>query len=132
MRMSCVNMKLYCSHMLSPQNESIKMVLKWFLKNIENDHEMSANIYDLWTTYLIFQMSLLAQTVRAPAVAQRSHKKVKTGILTIYLHILEREILASISQITNVVVINKSKSRDGNNGNSDKFYFCWLQNHCRW
>ena len=118
--------------MLSPQNESIQMVLKWFFKNIENDHQMSANIYDLWTTYLIFQMSLLAQTVRAPAVAQRSHRKVKTGILTIYLHILEREILTSISQITNVVVINKSKSRGGNNGKSDKLYFCWLQNHCRW
>ena len=23
-------------------------------------------------------------------------------------------------------------NREGNNGNSDRLYFLWLQNHCRW
>lgn len=57
-------------------------------------------------------MSLLVQTGRAPAVAKISHKKVATGILTIYLCILETKILTSRPQITNVVtvVINKIKS----------------------
>ena len=75
---------------------------------------MPANSYDLLYGQHIWlsKCHCFVQTGGAPAVAKGSHKKVATGILTIYLHTLETKILTSRPQITNIgtVVINKTKS----------------------